>query len=945
VLVPRPEALRASVGAARPWVRGALRRPGPGLLVVVGLLVMTVATVASLVAADSLETLFLADAEAQWGQVDVLVSSPEGLLDEGAASFAAREGGAAAAAWAPRLTLDGIAAAGGRREPLARVLGLGSEEALFGTALTGVGRVDVLDLEPDEVIVNARMARRIGVDVGDPIRLVISVPEVVERWRDGRERSRTDAHAVVWEPEVVGIADDAGVADLHRTANVLARRDVLQLVTGLRGKVSALHVAAREPGRDAAEELIDAYADATRLLGLAAAPVKEDAYDIAEDEGSQFRGILLTLAFLVVAAAVAVTINLVALLGEARSAEVAVLRALGATRRRVARLLTVEGAVYAVVAVLAGTLVAVPLSALVARALAEHFAAIGEGRGREQVALVLDARPASIVIGALLVLVVAVVAVDRGARRVAAMDIDAMLRGAPHAAPPEPAGTRRPLLAWSAGLLLLGMGLGGGGGGDFLRFLGLSLLLLTWWLRARRCTADRRRLDTRAALLGLAWCIVAPALLGDFAAQGVQGGFGILSVAGAAAVGCAVVLATAHLRAVMRYVRGYLPRGRIQAALQVAAAYAEHHRSRSATVAGVTGIVLFMVAAMAVLGSATDIPLERQRGGYDVVGTSVAPLEGAELDAVDGAGVVSLLPHTVVDERVFRVEDADGEEGTVPYPVRVARADSTFASVQGFGLAAALPGIEDAADALARIVATGDGAVIDRHSRPDGAQPGDEVLIDTGRGPRRYELVAVLDTFTLNTVFLGPDAFHELFRSSGSTMVLAAAAPGVSPEALSERLATVGEELGLVSATMAEAAEDVVEVNRTFTDVFGVLLLLGLVVTLVAVGALQARAARERRAAVAVLRSLGLRRRDIARAMLAEPLLTGGVGIVLGLGIGLAVLRLLFWVGFADLAFVVDPLRVLGPAALTAAVLLAAAAVPAWLAARLAPEEALRDLG
>jgi putative ABC transport system permease protein len=298
------------------------------------------------------------------------------------------------------------------------------------------------------------------------------------------------------------------------------------------------------------------------------------------------------------------------------------------------------------------------------------------------------------------------------------MEVDAILRGAPTVTPPEPTGTRRPLIAWSAGLLFLGMGIGGAGGGDFLRFLGFSLLLLTWWLRARRTTADRRRLDTRAAIVGLLWCVVAPALLGDFAAQGVQGGFGILSVAGAVAVGCAVVLATAHLRSVMRFVRGYLPAGRIQAALRVAGAYAEHHRSRSATVAGVTGIVLFMVAAMAVLGSATDIPLERQRGGYDVVATSVAPLEDADLPAVDGAAVVSLLPHTVVDERVYSVEDDDGDTSTVPYPVRVARADSTFASTQAFGIAAALPGLEDAGAALAEAVATGQGAVIDRLQPP-----------------------------------------------------------------------------------------------------------------------------------------------------------------------------------------------------------------------------------
>jgi putative ABC transport system permease protein len=346
-----------------------------------------------------------------------------------------------------------------------------------------------------------------------------------------------------------------------------------------------------------------------------------------------------------------------------------------------------------------------------------------------------------------------------------------------------------------------------------------------------------------------------------------------------------------------------------------------------------------------VLGSATDLPLERQRGGFDVVGTAVAPLEDADLAAVDGVAAAALLPHVVVGEGVVQTADDDGELASVPYPVRVARADGDLAALQGWGLAAALPDIPDAAEALRRAVATGEGAVLDRASRPEGAMPGDEVLIDTGRGLQRFELLAVLDTYALTTVFLGPDPFHELFRSSGATMVLARAAAGTAPAELSARLGAAGQDLGLVTATVGEAVDDLLRVNRTFTDVFSLLLLLGLVVTLVAVSALQARALRERRAHLAVLRAMGLRRRDLARAMLAEPLLTGGLGILVGLGVGLVVLRLLFFVGYPDLAFVVDPLRVLAPAGVALVVLVLAAIVPAVLAARLEVADALPDQG
>jgi putative ABC transport system permease protein len=930
-------------GLGRLWVRAALRRPGRGLLVLAGIVAMAVSTVAALVAGDSLEALFAADARARWGAVDVVVAPADGgPMEESLARLVTTADRGRARAAAPRLVLDALARSGGAREPDAQVLGLGEEERTFAAPLTGDGVVELGRLGPDEVVVNRRIAERLGVAIGDAVDLVVAVPELVEERPDGT-RERSDARAQRWSPVIAGVADDAGVADLGRRATVLTRRDTLQRVTGLEGRVSALHAAAAEDGREAAEALITAYDDIALQVGLVGVPVMADALDIAEDEGGLFRGILLTLAFLVVVASVVVVVHLVLLIGQERRREVAVLRAVGATRATVRRLLTAEGAVYAAAASAIGAVLAIPLAGALAQALADHFADLEAARGREQVALALDARPAAIATGVAVVLVVAVLAVRAGARRVAALDPDAVLRGAPRVGVAAPEGTRRQAVAGGAGLLLLGMGLTSPAGSDLLLFSGLSALGLAAWLRARRTTADRQRLDAVAAAIGLVWSVVAPALLGDFG-RGLQAGFGLLTVAGAAAVGCATVLATARLQAVMRLVRGWAPGGRAQAVLRTAGAYGELQRDRSGAIAAVSGIVLFMVAALAVLGSATDLPVARQRGGYDAVATAVAPLDEPRLLDASGAARIDVLRAATIPEGDFRTE-GDGGEGSVPWPVRALRVDADLVTGQAFGLADALPGMADTGDALRHALATGTGVLVDRYSRPEGARAGDDLVLDTGRGDRTFTLVAVLDTYVVGGVLFPPAAYDTLFRDTGATFSLASAPAGQEPAAFAAALEAAGADVGLVARTVTEAADDVTRANRTFTDVFSLLLVLGLVVALVAVAALQGRAVRERRGQLAVLRAIGFRRRDVRRLLLAEPLLAGGIGIVIGLAVGLGVLRLLFAVGFADLAFVLEPGRLAAMTGLTAAVLVAAAALPAVIGARRDPGAAVRDLG
>lgn len=925
------------------WLRGAVRRPGRGLLVVGGLLAMVLAVVASAVATDTLKRVLAADAQAQWGSVDVTVGAPGGqLMDEGLTRLVGSE--ARARAWAGRLTLPAVADHADVGEPHARLLAVSEEERSFAEPLTGSGTLRTAELGADEVILNERLARRLSVATGARIEVRVAVPHT--EWRTSSDhliRDR-DAAAVPWSVTVAGVADDAGLADLGRTANVLVRLDAAQRVLGLEGKVSALHAAAMDETPAATDRLVSDLDEWVDSLGLLVNAVEREALAIADDESGQFVGIFATLALLVALGSAALTVNLLVLLGNERAREIALLRSAGARRRTVVTLLSAEGVLYTVLAAAAGTALAFPVGDVLARLVAAHFANIELGRGREFVALSAHARPAAIGIAVTVVLLIGTATAVLAALRVASMDMERVLRGLRPATPSLRGGPRGPVLSALSGALLLGMGITADAGADFLLFAGLTMLLIATWLRARRSAADRHRLDAWAAAAGLAWFVVAPAALGDFT-RGVESAFALLAMAGAGAVGCATVLDGIRLRTIMRLIRGFLPRGRVQAATRTAAAWAEQHRTRSGTVIGLVALVLFMVGVMSVLGRTTAVDLDRQRGGLDVIGTAIGPVDADQLRQVHGAEGLLALEHTVIGEQSFAAEVADGTRSELRWPVRLVRGGHQLAAIQSFVLAAGQDKYPTAAAAIQGVTADDRAVVLDRYSTPAGARPGDRIVVDLGAGEEEFELAAVLDTYLLGGVIISQARYDRMVANRGATLVLATAEPGTSPEALADTLDRAGRSAGLTVSTARAVAARITEINTTFTDLFTGVLQAGLAIALFAVGAMVSRAARERRAEFALLRAAGFRRATVAGAVVAEPLLLAFTGIVIGIAVGLGTLALLFSAGFADLAFHPHWGQIGSTAALTLTLIAAVSLLPAAVARRRPFDADLRDLG
>jgi ABC-type lipoprotein release transport system permease subunit len=922
------------------WLRASARRPRRAVTTVLVLAVLTVATAAALVGGDALARLFRDDALAEWGAVDVEARSARGpFLPDGAARLLTVKAGDAAISGAPRLVLRAVADAGGRREAQAVVLGVGAEEADFAPLVARAGVASTSGLATDAALVNARLARRLHLSVGGTVDLIVAVPEWLERIAGRDAPLRHDAMALPLRLRVAGVVADSAVADLHRAPNVLVRREVLQQAAGLSpAQSSALHLDVRTDTRDAAEDVIDALAPDAQRLGVVLAPVKADALDTADEEGGLFRSILMSLAALVLLASTAATVELLTALGLERSLELALLRTAGLRRNVAVRLLVGEGLLYAVVGVGLGLLLAVPAGHALAAVLADHFAGLEDTRGREQVALSTAVGLSPFLVGAGVVLLTAALAARSAARRVLAGDLDTPLRGVPVGPAPPPTGFGRPVAVLATGMFLLGAGASGSGP---LLYLGLTLVLCAGWLRARRRTRNRERTDQRAACVALVWSLGGAAALGDFG-SGVQAGFGVLTVAGVVAVASTSFLLAGRLTRVGRISRRCLPAGRAQVMLLVAAGWAQQSRDRSALRMCSVGGALFTAAALTVLGSAQSLPVDRQAGGFDAIGTSVVGVEARAASAVlDSVGVA--VPHVIVPETAYATQRDDGPKRAVVYPVKLAAVTTEFIEAERFRVADALPEYRTAADALSAVLRDDDKAVVDRYALPEGAKVGDDVVLELRGVVRRLTLVAVLDTYLLDAVLVGGAPFDALAARSGGTFVFVRG--DRPPERLASDWNAHQRAAGLDLRPVQELREEVVRVNRTFTDVFALMLLLGLVVVVVSIAASTSRSAHQRRAETAVLRALGCRRRTVVSALVAEPLLAGVLGALLGLGAGLAVLRALFALGYSSFAFVLDVPRLAVAVLGTLGLVLGTAIVAASASARRSAGEDLQALG
>jgi len=246
-----------------------------------------------------------------------------------------------------------------------------------------------------------------------------------------------------------------------------------------------------------------------------------------------------------------------------------------------------------------------------------------------------------------------------------------------------------------------------------------------------------------------------------------------------------------------------------------------------------------------------------------------------------------------------------------------------------------------------------------RTAKQAGYAIGDSVDVVLGDGRRSFRLVAIIgfgETDSLLGATLAgfdlPTAQKVLGKVGVVDEVDVLATDGVSAGELRDRIAEVlpdgvealtGEE---VAADGTASVRDSMGVFTTIMLVFaGVSVLVGSFVIWNTFNVLVAQRRRE----VALLRAVGATRRQVLKGILIEAgvigLVSGGIGLALGVGLAAGIRSLLELIGveMPTTSPAVEPRTVVAALAVGLLVTMVAAIAPAWAATRVAPMEALRN--
>ena len=183
-------------------------------------------------------------------------------------------------------------------------------------------------------------------------------------------------------------------------------------------------------------------------------------------------------------------------------------------------------------------------------------------------------------------------------------------------------------------------------------------------------------------------------------------------------------------------------------------------------------------------------------------------------------------------------------------------------------------------------------------SRRFGVARGDEISLRTPSGPRSLKVEAIYYDYSSDrgVIVMDRSLFDELFRDRSADTLAVYLGPGEDSDLVSDRirLALSGQVLSIQPSSALRASALRV-FDRTFRITYG-LEIIALIVAALGVTNTLATLILERRGEFSLLRFLGAFKKQIRRITLAEAMVLGLAGCLLGLALGLVLSLLLVYV-------------------------------------------------
>ena len=799
------------------------------------------------------------------------------------------------------------------------------------------------------VVVNAPLAKSLGLKAGSPLTVYVSgKPEFVhvsrvlpERGLAGAGLGATQNRNLFLPPGTLAYAN--GMADGTRWVTFVSNRGGVQSGNALSTKVTG-------EIRDA----LGSTADRT----LVQTPKKDTLRD-AKKTGDSLGALFLMIGSFSIIAGALLLMNIFVMLGEERKSQLGMLRAAGLKRSHLIGAFSLEGAVYALVAAVAGIGLGVALGRGVAYVAARIFSTwSADGSG---LAVTFAVTPTSIVNGAALGLLIALITIAATSMRISRFNIIAAIRDLPSTAAQR---SRRRTLMLSSGFAALFAVASvpavatSSSIGAFL-FPAVALMCLAPLLTR---VIGSRWAYTSVSLAVLVWTLLVNVVRPDVYDSPSMA---LYVVMGSLLAVSAVVLVSENQSVLLRPLHRLLERpteGALSARLAVAYPVAKRFRT-GATLIMYTLVFLVLVLITeigGVLAHSVDYQVASSTSNYDV-----------RLDFKSSGGVLDSLRTGPLAAQIAQVTPLTSAraEAVDPGGRTTELLDALAVGVPSRGVAKMqfdkrLDGLSTDRQVWQAVATHPDYVVLDAFFGATGGPPGQWyapgdkfVLVDPLSG--RRETKTIVGILRNSMIFYSPttpaafpvvmndSAVRTFFRDRAEVAsAFVRATPGVAPAQLAARLQGAYLSASLVGTPVAATIRRMFDANVAFFRLMEGFLALGLLIGICGLGVVMVRAVRERRRTIGVLRALGFRASTVQRSFLVESGFVALEGVVLGGVLGVLTTWLMYQKSamFADLqtGFPVMWGTVAVLALITVVMSLLATAAPARRAAHILPALATR---
>src|ERR671916_1904753 len=603
-------------------------------------------------------------------------------------------------------------------EPSTDVLGLDQEQMEGFDALTASSgkTLDPSDLGKDEIYLSADAAEGLDVGNGDVIEATFAQKPGSTAAPNAPPAAASGALPVP-RPSDLKVAGvyESGANPASSTSMVMPLQR-LQEQVGEEGRINAVLITHKGPAIEGAAGTGDTK-DALRPLleknGLQAEPVKKEAIDQADQGGETFTSIFLLFGQFSVGAGVLLIFLIFVMLAAERKHELGIARAVGMRRGHLMRMFAFEGAMYAVIASLIGSVLGVGVGWLMVRVLGEAFA----GQGFD---IRFATSPENVVIAFCLGMVLTFAVVLISSWRVSRLNVVRAIRDIPE---PDRKGrsVKGVLLALAtpiAGALLTFQGLQAEQMGLYM--LGISMLIVGGALVARVLRLPDRIAFTAAGvlLLGL-WLLPY-----SFAPEGMTEGIDLFFISGVMIVlaGVWIVIHNSDLLlgaivAMFGWIRGMPP------VLRAAVSYPMQSRFRTGMTLAMFSLVVFTIVTMSFITAAfgSIFPdTDRLSGGFDVRADAgyAAPIPDINEALKDEKGVKADDFTVVATLTALSVDAKQKDTIRKPQSLFLQGVDGGYTKNIGYGFKSTVPKYDTADEVWTTLRTEKDTAVISSDLAP-----------------------------------------------------------------------------------------------------------------------------------------------------------------------------------------------------------------------------------